>query len=67
MGKGTYKLIYKDNGPGLKKGIDFETATSLGLDLIKGLSNQINGNATYKFENGSVFTILFKDFKARNK
>ena len=67
LGKGSYKLIYKDNGPGLKKGIDFETATSLGLDLIKGLSNQINGNATYKFENGSVFTILFKDFKARNE
>ena len=67
LGRGTYKLIYKDNGPGLKKGIDFETATSLGLDLIKGLSNQINGNATYKFENGSVFTILFKDFKARNE
>ena len=67
LGRGTYKLIYKDNGPGLKKGIDFETATSLGLDLIKGLSNQINGNATYAYENGSVFTIFFKDFKARNK
>jgi two-component sensor histidine kinase/ligand-binding sensor domain-containing protein len=65
--KGTYKLIYKDNGPGLKKAIRFETATSLGLDLIKGLSNQISGNATYKFENGSVFTIMFKDFEARNE
>ena len=65
--RGAYKLIYKDNGPGLKKGIDFDTATSLGLDLIKGLSAQIDGKATYKFENGSVFTILFKDFKARNE
>jgi two-component sensor histidine kinase len=65
--KGAYKLIYKDNGPGLKKGIDFDTATSLGLDLIKGLSAQIDGKATYAYENGSVFTIFFKDFKARNK
>lgn len=65
--KGAYKLIYKDNGPGLKKGIDFDTATSLGLDLIKGLSGQIDGNATYVYENGSVFTIFFKDFEARNK
>jgi two-component sensor histidine kinase/ligand-binding sensor domain-containing protein len=65
--KGAYKLIYKDNGPGLKKGIDFDTASSLGLDLIKGLSGQIDGNATYVYENGSVFTIFFKDFEARNK
>ena len=65
--KGAYKLIYKDNGPGLKKGIDFETATSLGLDLIKGLSGQIDGKATYAYENGSVFTIFFKDLEARNK
>ncbi len=65
--KGAYKLIYKDNGPGLKKGIDFETATSLGLDLIKGLSYQIDGNATYAYENGSVFTVFFKNLKARNK
>jgi two-component sensor histidine kinase len=65
--KGAYKLIYKDNGPGLKKEIDFDTATSLGLDLIKGLSVQIDGKATYAYENGSVFTIFFKDFKARNE
>jgi two-component sensor histidine kinase len=65
--KGAYKLIYKDNGPGLKKGIDFDTATSLGLDLIKGLSGQIDGKATYAYENGSVFTIFFKDLEARNK
>ena len=65
--RGAYKLIYKDNGPGLKKGIDFDTATSLGLDLIKGLSGQIDGKATYAYENGSVFTIFFKDFEARNK
>ncbi len=64
--KGVYKLIYKDNGPGLKKGINFDTATSLGLELIKGLSHQIDGEAAYKFESGSVFTILFKDFEARN-
>jgi len=65
--KGAYKLIYRDNGPGLKKEINFETATSLGLELIKGLSKQIDGNATYTYENGSVFTILFRDFEARNK
>ncbi len=64
---GIYKLLYKDNGPGLKQSIDFDTATTLGLELIKGLSNQIDGKATYEFENGSVFTILFKDLEARNK
>ena len=67
LNNGEYELVYKDNGPGLKKEINFDTATSLGLELIKGLSHQIDGKATYKFENGSVFTILFKDFEARNK
>ena len=65
--KNSHKLIYKDNGPGLKQEIDFNTANSLGLKLIKGLSKQLHGKATYNFENGSVFTIHFKELEARKE
>ena len=57
---GAYELTYKDNGSGLKAGVDFDTATSLGFELIKGLSMQIGGKASYKFSNGNVFTIFLK-------
>jgi len=66
LNRGQYELVYKDNGPGIKKGVDFETSTSLGLKLIRGLAKQLYGTASYRFENGSVFTILFKDLEARN-
>lgn len=66
LNRGQYELVYKDNGPGIKKAVDFDTSTSLGLKLIKGLAKQLYGTASYRFENGSVFTIQFKDVAARN-
>jgi two-component sensor histidine kinase len=65
--KGVYELIYRDNGPGLKEGIDVDTATSLGLKLIRGLAKQLHGTASYRFDNGSVFVIKFKNLEARNE
>ncbi len=61
----THTLVFKDNGPGIKQNVDFDTTNSLGLKLIRGLSKQLHGKATYKYENGSVFTIKFKDLVAR--
>ena len=56
---GNYEFTYRDNGPGLPPNIDFENAQTLGLRLISGLSEQINGNLDYRFEEGSVFVIQF--------
>ena len=56
---GNYEFKYRDNGPGLPPTIDFENAQTLGLRLISGLSEQINGNLDYRFEQGSVFVIQF--------
>jgi len=64
-GIGNYLLIYKDDGPGLKDAVSFDTAGTLGLRLIKGLAEQLYGEATYQYNNGSVFTISFKDTAAR--
>jgi two-component sensor histidine kinase len=57
---GTYELTFKDNGPGLPPNINFDNSQTLGLKLIRGLSQQIRGSVTYHYEQGSVFTIKFK-------
>ena len=58
---GYYRLLYKDNGPGIKGGTDFNTANSLGLKLIKGLSAQLHGTANYRYDVGAEITIVFKN------
>jgi two-component sensor histidine kinase/ligand-binding sensor domain-containing protein len=57
---GTYELTFKDNGPGLPPNINFDNSQTLGLKLIRGLSQQIRGAVTYHYDQGSVFTITFK-------
>ncbi len=56
-----YRLTFYDNGPGLPAGLNISQATTLGLKLIYGLSQQLGGEANYHYENGGVFTIHFKD------
>ena len=67
IGDGEYQLTYTDNGPGIKQKVNFETATSLGLRLIKGLIEQIAGTVSYKYNAGSVFIFIFKDEEARRR
>lgn len=57
---GMYELTFKDNGPGLPPNINFDNSQTLGLKLIRGLSQQIRGSVTYHYDQGSVFTIKFK-------
>jgi len=52
-------LRVRDNGPG----IDFNNPkkyNSLGLDLVKSLSEQIDGEYSFKNDNGLVFDLKFK-------
>ena len=56
---GMYVLRYADNGPGLPKGVFDQPSESLGLYIIKRLSKQLKGTATYNYDKGSVFTIIF--------
>lgn len=67
VSEGEYQLQYYDNGPGLKSNIDFKTVKTLGLKLIKGLARQLGGGATYHFDQGSHFTINFKELFLRKK
>ncbi len=56
--EGYYELLYQDNGPGFLSTI-FETTSSLGFRLVKGLTQQIGGTVNHSNENGTVFTIQF--------
>lgn len=56
-----YQLQVKDNGPGLPENFNIDKAKSLGLRLVRRLSRQLYGTAEYHFEQGSHFSITFKD------
>lgn len=55
-----YKLTYIDTGEGLQKGFDLESTTSLGIQLIKVLTNQLNGVLVYERTPEKAFVIYFK-------
>ena len=63
--KGNYILTFKDNGPGLPEKINTTKSSTLGMQLIKGLAQQLSGTVEYTFNSGSLFTIKFKDSKTR--
>ena len=50
-------LSVKDNGIGLKE--DFDRHDSLGLSIIKGLSEQVNGSFRFYNDQGTCFTLVF--------
>ncbi len=58
-----YKLVYKDNGPGLPVGLNIEKSTSLGMKVILLLTKQLGGKLNYYFDHGSVFEIPFSIYK----
>jgi PAS domain S-box-containing protein len=54
-------LCVKDNGIGIDEDIDIENVQSLGLRLVKILSDQIGGELKIRNKKGSQFTILFRE------
>lgn len=55
-----YKLVYADNGPGIRDGINIQNSGTLGLELIHILSSQLEGSVAYNKEKGSTFSIRFR-------
>jgi len=52
-------LLVQDNGVGIPKSFDIETTTSLGLTLVLGLVDQIDGTLDLNCDSGTEFTITF--------
>ncbi len=61
-----YSLEVGDNGVGIPKEVDFKTTESLGILLIRMLTEQLNGDVTVNTQNGTHYKIVFKeDLKER--
>ncbi|MCC8407860.1 hypothetical protein LJ707_02895 [Mucilaginibacter sp. UR6-1] len=54
-----YKLIIKDNGKGLPEDFDIHHCTSLGLNLISGLAEQLGGQFDIQSNGGTTITVIF--------
>ena len=64
---GEYQLLVADNGAGLSQDFEWKKAKSLGLRLVRRLSKQLFGSASYTYENGAIFKINFKDTARRKE
>ena len=54
-----YRLSVQDNGVGLPPGFDLGNSTSLGLQLVSTLTDQINGVLEIQGTGGTEFSIVF--------
>jgi len=60
-------LVISDNGIGLPKEFDFENAQTLGLQLVKMLTRQLDGTLELHRENGVTFSIHFRELHYRER
>ncbi len=59
------ELTYTDDGPGLPESVNFVEATTLGLQLINVLVDQLDGQIFYSNDDGSTFIIIFPHKKVK--
>jgi PAS domain S-box-containing protein len=53
-------LMVRDNGVGLPEDLDLDSASTLGLQLVRALVEQLEGNIQMVRDNGTAFIIEFK-------
>lgn len=53
-------LNVADNGIGLPQGFDLKETSSLGMEMMKALSKQLDGNFKMENNNGVVITLIFR-------
>jgi two-component sensor histidine kinase len=54
-----YMLTYHDTGIGIPDSVTFERSESLGMKLIYGLTQQLNGSVTLQRDAGTTFIVTF--------
>ena len=64
-----YKLIVKDDGVGISKKINIDKTDTLGIQLVKLLSKQMNGTLEIKSDNdqGSEFIIMLEESQYKSR
>lgn len=63
----TYQLIISDNGVGVPEHFELKNRNSLGMNLMHGLSSQVDGTFNIENKNGLTITINFKAAKKHKK
>lgn len=58
---GCLTLIVGDDGIGLPRGVDIENPQKLGLQLVKSLTDQLDGKIEFDGSNGTEFTVQFRE------
>jgi PAS domain S-box-containing protein len=58
-----FLLMVKDDGIGFPDDLDFRNTGSLGLQLVNGLTDQIDGKLELDKSEGTSFKIIFKEMK----
>ena len=61
------EFIIADDGIGIEKNIDSKNSDTLGLELVENLVNQLDGNFTIKNANGTLFKMIFKELKYKER
>jgi PAS domain S-box-containing protein len=58
-------LVISDNGVGFPANVSMETTDSLGLQLVRSLTEQLKGNLQYQHDKGTEFHIKFRPVHER--
>lgn len=61
--KDEFELVISDNGVGFPEDVDFRKFDSLGLQLVNNLASQLSGTIDLDKNQGTKFTIQFKESK----
>lgn len=62
-----HTLTVSDDGVGFNKEIKIEKMTSLGLQLVNSLVNQLDGSIDIDYTKGAKFTIKFQEMKYKGR
>ncbi|MGZ7120013.1 MAG: histidine kinase dimerization/phosphoacceptor domain -containing protein, partial [Methanobacterium sp.] len=67
LGGNKYKLDIRDNGIGFPENIDYKNTSSLGLQLVNALVDQIEGEIKLVEGKGTHFEITFNDLQYKKR
>ena len=67
IGENLFKLDISDNGVGFPENIDFKNTTSLGMQLVNALTEQIGGTIKLVDDAGTHFEIIFEESEYKKR
>lgn len=62
-----YQITVHDNGVGLPEGFSLETASSMGMKLVRDLTRQLDGAISLKSGRGTTISATFREPKYRER